>query len=84
MRHVEIDMKKIIVDRIKEELGDDGQILRVIPVSVYESYVMAEDRIGYRLYKIATDFPNIQEIDGRELEDPFDDFQIDKKSGARL
>lgn len=74
MRHIEIDMKKILVDRIKEELGDDGKILRVIPVTVYESYVIAEDRIGYRLYKIETNFPNIQEIDGREMEDTFDDF----------
>lgn len=74
MRRIEIDMKKILVDRIKEELGDDGKILRVIPVTVYQSYVIAEDSIGYRLYKFETNFPNIQEIDGRELEESFDDF----------
>lgn len=74
MRYVEIDMKKILVNRIEEELGNDGKILRVIPVTVYESYVIAEDRIGHRLYKIETNFPNIQEIDGREMEDTFDDF----------
>lgn len=25
MRHIEIDMKYILVERIKEELGDDGK-----------------------------------------------------------
>lgn len=41
MRHIEIDMKNILVDRIKEELGDDGEILRAIPVTAHASYVIA-------------------------------------------
>ena len=36
MRHIEIDMKEILVDRIKEELGDDGEILRAIPITIHD------------------------------------------------
>lgn len=67
MRHIEIDMQNILVDRIKEELGDDGEILRVIPVTAHASYVIARGRKEYKLYKIETDFPNIQEYDGKEF-----------------
>lgn len=74
MRHIEINMKDILVDRIAEELGDDGKILRVIHTTVHKAYVIAESGMEYKLYKIETDFPNIQEIDGREMEDTFDDF----------
>lgn len=73
MRHIEIDMNEILVDRIKEELCDDGEILRVIPFTSHASYVIAKYLEVYRLYKIETDFPNIQEIDGREFADPFED-----------
>ena len=62
------------MDRIKEELGNDGKILRVIPVTVHRSYVIAEIGMEYKLYKIETDFPNIKEIDGYVREDPLDDF----------
>lgn len=74
MRHIEIDMKYILVERIKEELGDDGEILREIPITAHASYVIARGGMEYKLYKIETDFPNIQEYDGKEFEDPFGDF----------
>lgn len=72
------------MDRIKEEPGDDGVILRAIPVTAHASYVIARAGKEYKLYKIETNFPNIQEYDGKEFEDPFEDFQIDKKAECSL
>lgn len=34
MRRVDIDMKVILIDRIMQELGDDGKILRVINFTI--------------------------------------------------
>lgn len=76
MRHIEFNLKKMLLDRIKEELGNDGKILRIIPVTVDRSYVIAEIGMEYKLYKIETDFPNIEEIDGYVREDPLDDFKL--------
>lgn len=74
MRRVDIDMKEILIDRIIQELGGDGKILRVINFTIYDAYVIADDGKEIRLYKISTNFPSIQEIDGKELEDPYEDF----------
>lgn len=71
MRHIEIDMENILVDRIKHELGDDGEILREIPITIHASYVIARSGKEYKLYRIDTDSPNIQEYDGEEFENPF-------------
>ena len=43
--------------------------------SYYCTYIVcnSKDRMEYRLYKFETNFPNIQEIDGREFEYDDDD-----------
>lgn len=43
-------------------------------ILLYDAYVIADDGNEIRLYKISTNFPSIQEIDGKELEDPYEDF----------
>lgn len=73
MRRVEIDMKEILIDRIMQELGGDGKILRVINFTVYDAYVIADGEGGIKLYQISTNFPSIKEIDGKELADPYED-----------
>lgn len=74
MRYIDIDMKEILVNRIMEEFGNDGKILRVINTTVSEAYVMAEIGTEYKLYKISTNYPTIGEIDEKNDNDPFDGF----------
>lgn len=47
-------------------------------ILLYDAYVIADDGNEIRLYKISTNFPSIQEIDGKELEDPYEDFRLTK------
>lgn len=50
----------------------------VLLILLYDAYVIADDGNEIRLYKISTNFPSIQEIDGKELEDPYEDFRLTK------
>lgn len=56
-----------------EELGDDGKILRVIPITAHTSYVIARTEWNIGCISLKRIFPNIQEIDGREFEYDDDD-----------